>query len=127
MLVGQYEDRFQFDDNFFKADKIRRVTLRQNTPAVAEGERRFMNCWNSLIFEFDPQAFLINRLQKTTTLLVVNFETGADDRVALLLVNDFCHNIRVNSRDLRAQNLRLLMSFTSVVWRARNRATRMAR
>ena len=41
--------------------------------------------------------------------------------------NDFCHDIRVNSLDSRAQNFRLLMSLTSVVWRARKRATRMAR
>src|SRR6266581_6429786 len=104
MLVSQCGDSFQFDDNFLKADVIWLVSLLQYPTTIAEGERWFSDCRNPLVFKFDAQALLINWFQKSTTLLVVHLKARANNRVALLLMYDFWHFVRVYSRDSRAKN-----------------------
>src|ERR1700730_8641117 len=43
------------------------------------------------MLEFDRQAFAIDWLQKATTFRVVHLKTSTDDRIALFLIDNFCH------------------------------------
>src|SRR6266536_2561719 len=91
MLIGQHRDSFQFDDYLLEANVIWCISLLQYSVTIAESERWFRDCRNTLVFQLDAQALLIDRLQKPTALLVIYLEAGANDRVALAFVNDFCH------------------------------------
>jgi hypothetical protein len=62
VLVSQRGNGFQLNDNLLEADEIWLVSLRQQTATVADSEGRFRDCWNPLVFKFDLQAFVINRL-----------------------------------------------------------------
>jgi len=45
--------------------------------------------WNSLEFQLDFQALMMNRLEKPPAFISINGKVRADDRVAFIFVNQF--------------------------------------
>src|SRR6266404_262137 len=105
MLVDQSRSNLYLDYDFLEADEVGVIALIQYAIAITEGQQRFRNCWNVLVCELDPKTLMIDWFQKPVSLLVIDLKTCADDRVTLLLVNDFRHSIRVYSRHSRVRIL----------------------
>ena len=121
MLVRQLTDSFQFDDDFFVADKIGKVFLAQDPIPIFERQAWQSDCRNVRVFEFDAKAFLINRLIKSTPFVFVNLKACSNNGVAFVLEDEIWGEFLWRHLAYLAdnQNFRLLMSLTSVVCRAR--------
>lgn len=46
--------------------------------------------WNSLEFQLNLKALMINRLEKSTVLISIDSKARPEDRVAFIFVNQFC-------------------------------------
>jgi hypothetical protein len=55
--------------------------LNQCAAAILQRLRRFRAKWNSLKFQLDLQALMINRLEKPAALISINGKAGPDDCV----------------------------------------------
>ena len=86
MFVHQGGNCFQLYDDLSETNVIRLIDLGQGSSAIAEDKRWFADCRNLLVLKLDAQTFLINGLEKAAPLLIVDFEAGANNRVALFLV-----------------------------------------
>ena len=72
VLVAQLRDRFDFKNYFFVANEIRTECLNQCTAAILQRLRWLRQKWNSLEFQLDLEALMINRLEKPAALISVN-------------------------------------------------------
>jgi hypothetical protein len=90
VLIAQLRDRLDFEDYFFVANEIRVECLNQCAAAILQRLRWFRPKWNSLKFQLDLQALMINRLEKPAALISINGKAGPDDRVAFIFLNQFC-------------------------------------
>ena len=84
MLVSEFGESLQLDDDFVVADKIGKIFLVENSASILTGQPRLRDCWDAAIVEFNAKTFLIHRLVKAAALVFVNFEAGANNGVALL-------------------------------------------
>ena len=90
VLVSQLRDRFDFKKYFFVANEIRTECLNQCTAAILQRLRWLRQKWNSLEFQLDLEALMINLLEKPAALILVNGKARPEDRVAFIFVNQFC-------------------------------------
>jgi hypothetical protein len=93
VLIHQFFDGFQFQNDRVETDEVRFVFLFQRTFLVPQIEFDFRCTWNLQISEFEAEAFLVNRFHEPAAHLVVNFEASADDPVGLFLIDDLDHEI----------------------------------
>src|SRR4051794_36312395 len=84
MCVRQCGYGLDFENDFLEAQKVRLESMYEHSPSVGKREGRFRKKGDAEVFELDFQTLVVNRLGVTVTLLVVDRETLADDRVALL-------------------------------------------
>src|SRR5438093_8832326 len=87
VLIGQLFDRFDFQNDFVKANEVGLVRMLEKVALIAELQGSLGAKRNILQPQFNFEALLINRLYEAAALLLVQLETRAHDRVALLLVN----------------------------------------
>ena len=87
MFIGHGRNGFDFDNDFAVTNEIGRECLNKRTAAILEGLRWFREKGNVLQLKFDFQAFVIDRFEKTASLLFVNGKARADDGVAFVFVN----------------------------------------
>ena len=90
MLIYQLGNCFDLNDDLVIANEIRTECLNQCAAAILQRSRWFRQKWNSLELQLDLKALMINRLEKPAALISVNGKARAEDRVAFLLVNQFC-------------------------------------
>jgi len=84
MLVSELSNSLEFNDYLLVADEIRKIFLGENSASIFQGQCRQRDCWNAAMFEFNAETFLVNRLVKTTALVFVNFEAGANNGVTFV-------------------------------------------
>ena len=89
VLIDQGGDGFDFEDDLVMANEVRGERLNESTPAILQSPRSLRLKWDSLQFQFDLQALVINRLEKAAALLFVNGKTRADDGIAFILIKQF--------------------------------------
>src|SRR5262245_4652121 len=89
VLIDQLGDGLQLDNDSAKTNEVRFVFLVERMTLVEQIEFRLRDEGNRLKAKLNPQALLINRLDKSTTFLVVHFEAGTHDSVRLFFVDDF--------------------------------------
>ena len=85
MLVSEFGDGLQLDDDFLVANKIGKIFLVENFPSIFKGQSGLRDCWDAAMLEFNAQTFLIHRLVKAAALVFVNFEASANNGIAFLL------------------------------------------
>jgi hypothetical protein len=89
MIISEFGDSFDLDDDLAVAIEVGLVRLFEGPPFVCQlefclGEKR-----NAPQFEFDLEAFLINRLEEPRALVVVEFKACSDDSITLVFEKDF--------------------------------------
>jgi len=89
MFVGKCGDGFDLDNDLPVAVEVRLVSLHEGPTFVCQLELRLGEERNAPQFEFDLEAFLVDRLEEPRALVVVDFETRPDDGVSLVFEKDF--------------------------------------
>ena len=83
VLICQFRDRLQFDDDLAETNKVRHIALLQAPAFVAQLQARLGTERNLDQTQFDLQTLLINGFEKPAPFLVVDLETSPDQRVTL--------------------------------------------
>jgi hypothetical protein len=78
MLIYQLGDCFDFNDDLVVANEIRTECLDQCAAAILQRLRWFRQKWNSLEFQLDFKALMINRLEKPASLISINGKARAE-------------------------------------------------
>src|SRR5688500_16843313 len=91
MLIDQVGHSLELNDDCPKADEVGLVLLNERPALIKQTEFGLWDIRYLLQLQLDFQAFLVNRFDKTTTLVVIDFKAGADDAVRLFLVNNVHH------------------------------------
>ena len=86
MLINQFKDSFDLENDFVVANKIRTECLNQSTAAILQCLRPLRQKRNSLEFQLDFQTLVIHRFEKAAPLVFVNGKASADDGVAFIFV-----------------------------------------
>jgi hypothetical protein len=89
VFIGQDGNSLDFDDDLIVANEIRAECLKQLATAILRTLRWFRHEWNSLEFEFNLQAFVIDRFVDTAALIFVKLEACTNDRVTFFPINQF--------------------------------------
>ncbi len=89
MLIYQLGNCFDFNDDLVAANEIRTECLNQCAAAILQRLRWLRQKWNSLEFQLDLKALMINRLEKPAGLISINGKARPEDRVAFIFVNQF--------------------------------------
>jgi hypothetical protein len=89
MIIGEFGDGFDLDDDLPVAVEVRLVGLHEGPTFVCQLELRLGEERNAPQFEFDLETFLVDRLEEPRALIVVDFETRPDDGVSLVFEKDF--------------------------------------
>jgi hypothetical protein len=90
MLIYQLGDCFDFNDDLVVANEIRTECLDQGAATIFQRSRWLRQKWNSLEFQLDLKALMINRLEKPAALISINSKARSEDGVAFIFVNQFC-------------------------------------
>lgn len=86
MRVSQFRDRLDFENDFFKTDEIRDVPLLENTSLVTQLQLDTRLKRQRLNAKLDFQTHLIDRLNKSASILFVDFKTRAQNLICLSLL-----------------------------------------
>jgi hypothetical protein len=120
VLIAQLRDRLDFENYFFVANEIRTEGLNQCAAAILQRLRWFRQKWNSLEFQLDLKALMINRLEKSAALISINGKARPEDRVAFVFVNQSVFSsFRVIGVFRGLKNFELLIS-----WRPKHHTPR---
>jgi hypothetical protein len=90
VLITQDGDAFDFENDFVVANEIWVECLDQSAGAILQCLGSFRKERNSLEFELDLQALVVNRFVKAAAFIFVNLEACANNGVAFFLINQFC-------------------------------------
>ena len=70
MLIDQGGDGFDLDDDPIVANEVRGERLNESTPAILQSPRCLRLKWDSLQFQFDLQAFVVDRFVEPQPLFL---------------------------------------------------------
>src|SRR5271157_2375098 len=90
MFVAQLRHRFDFEDDLPEANEVRLVPMFQRPIFISQYKLSLRSERNSTKVEFDLQALLINRLQKLSSLDLINLKARPHDPITFIRKQD--HN-----------------------------------
>jgi hypothetical protein len=89
MIINELGDGFDLDNDHPVAVEVGLVGLHEGPTFVCRLEFCLGEERNAPQFEFDLQAFLVDRLEEPRALIVLDVETRPDDGVSLVFEKDF--------------------------------------
>jgi len=90
-FVGQLGGGFDFHDDLAETDEVRSVDLSQSASLVTQVQFLLGSERDALESQFECQAFLVNRFDKSAPLLFLGFEAGSRDLVGFFIEHNFWH------------------------------------
>ena len=84
MLVGEFLDRLQLDDDLIVTYQIRNVGVAQGLPAVGKGQLSLRIKRYAEVLQFDLHAILIDRFHETVALVIIHGKATTDDLECLV-------------------------------------------
>jgi hypothetical protein len=91
VFIHEAGNRLQFDDNLIEADKISDKSLLEGMTFVFKPQNSLRNERRSLESEFELQALLKHRLEKSTAFFFIYLKTGTDDFVGSFRIDKVVH------------------------------------
>ncbi len=94
MFVAQLGYRFDLEDDLPEADEVRLIAMFQRPIFISQYKLSLRSERNSAKAEFDLQALLINRFQKSRSLDLIDLKASSHDPITLVRKQD--HNLSLS-------------------------------